>query len=265
MPLHGFGLLVALGFYLGSRISMNRARRIGLDPEHINRLVQARVGQGSSAPMVIESLDFAQLSRLSTDAEWASAAKVLAASAKRLEKAGATAILIGANAMHKVYDQVAGAVSVPVLQVHGVQDGAIVLHAVDGSEDFAGAGYTRIDQLAGRSPESLLAEIKARDERDSKRATSPLVAANDAVVLDTSEMDIATAAAAAIAAVTPAGPAPQTMTSAQSSTGNSRAASVTVLGSEAAETLVSTPRAPRPRREAERKRRREECCTMRLY
>jgi phosphatidylglycerol:prolipoprotein diacylglycerol transferase len=39
LPLHGFGLLVALGFYLGSRVSMDRARRIGLDPEHINRLV----------------------------------------------------------------------------------------------------------------------------------------------------------------------------------------------------------------------------------
>lgn len=85
--------------------------------EHINRLVQARVGQGSSAPMAIESLDFAELSRLSTDAEWASAAKVLAASAKRLEKAGATAILIGANSMHKVYDQVAKAVDVPIIHI----------------------------------------------------------------------------------------------------------------------------------------------------
>lgn len=85
--------------------------------EHVNRLVQARVGQGSSAPMVIESLDFAELSRLSTDAEWANAAKTLAAAAKRLEKAGATAILIGANSMHKVYDQVAKAVDVPIIHI----------------------------------------------------------------------------------------------------------------------------------------------------
>jgi len=85
--------------------------------EHINRMVQTRVGQGSSAPMVIESLDFAELSRLSTEAEWAGAAKTLAASAKRLEKAGATAILIGANSMHKVYDQVAQAVEVPIIHI----------------------------------------------------------------------------------------------------------------------------------------------------
>lgn len=85
--------------------------------EHINRLVQARVGQGSSAPMVIESLDFAELSRLSSDEEWTRAAKTLAAAAKRLEKAGATAILIGANSMHKVYDQVAKAVDVPIIHI----------------------------------------------------------------------------------------------------------------------------------------------------
>ncbi|WP_296677647.1 amino acid racemase [Novosphingobium sp.] len=85
--------------------------------DHINKLVQARAGFPASAPLLIESLDFAPLARLSTAAEWARAAKILAASAKRLEKAGATALLIGANSMHKVYDEVAGAVSVPVIHI----------------------------------------------------------------------------------------------------------------------------------------------------
>ena len=85
--------------------------------ERINKLVQARVGMRSSAPLLIESLDFTTLSRLSTAEEWKRAAAVLADSAKRLEKAGATAIIIGANSMHKVYDQVAGAVKVPVIHI----------------------------------------------------------------------------------------------------------------------------------------------------
>ena len=33
---------------------------------------------------------------------------------------------------------------------------------VEVARDLLDAGYVRIDQLAGRSPESLLAEIKAR-------------------------------------------------------------------------------------------------------
>ena len=85
--------------------------------EHINRGVQARAGMGSSAPMLIESLDFAQLSRLSSADDWARAGDVLSESAQRLEQAGASAILIGANSMHKVFDTVASAVSVPMLHI----------------------------------------------------------------------------------------------------------------------------------------------------
>lgn len=85
--------------------------------EHINRLVQGRVGPRASAPLLIDSLDYSSLQRLQTPEEWQHAGTVLADSAKRLEAAGSSAILIGANAMHKVYDQVAGAVSVPVLHI----------------------------------------------------------------------------------------------------------------------------------------------------
>jgi len=48
---------------------------------------------------------------------------------------------------------------------------------------------------------AVLADIRARDERDSKRATAPLVPASDAVVIDTSEMDIAQAVAACVAII----------------------------------------------------------------
>lgn len=85
--------------------------------EHINRGVQAKRGKQASAPLLIESLDGSELIGLSSAADWKRASKVLADSAKRLEAAGATAILIGSNAMHKVYDAVAGGVSVPVLHI----------------------------------------------------------------------------------------------------------------------------------------------------
>lgn len=85
--------------------------------EHINKGVQARSGPRSSAPLLIESLDSTGMTRLSSKEEWDQAAEVLAASAQRLEAAGATALLIGANSMHKVYDTVARAVSVPVIHI----------------------------------------------------------------------------------------------------------------------------------------------------
>ncbi|WP_043315882.1 (d)CMP kinase [Microbulbifer sp. HZ11] len=52
----------------------------------------------------------------------------------------------------------------------------------------------RFDQLQGRgvsvSLRDLLEDIRARDDRDMNRATSPLAPAEDAVVLDSTDIDI---------------------------------------------------------------------------
>jgi CMP/dCMP kinase len=57
----------------------------------------------------------------------------------------------------------------------------------------------RQKELGAASYEDVLAEIKARDLRDSQRATAPLLPAKDAVILDTSALDVAAAVEAAIA------------------------------------------------------------------
>jgi aspartate racemase len=85
--------------------------------EYINRAVQKRVESPASAPIVIESLDFSKLYRITDDEGWPNASRILCASARRLQRAGATAILIGANSMHRVYDDVAAAVDVPVIHI----------------------------------------------------------------------------------------------------------------------------------------------------
>jgi aspartate racemase len=85
--------------------------------EYINRRVQRASPRLSSAPMLIESLDFAQLHGLKEEADWDRAAQILGDSARSLEAAGAGALIIAANSMHRVYDKVAGAVSVPVLHI----------------------------------------------------------------------------------------------------------------------------------------------------
>ena len=65
--------------------------------------------------------------------------------------------------------------------------------------------HRRFDELvrAGRSAhyEDVLADIRARDDRDSHRAAAPLAKAEDAMLLDTSDMGIEEAIDAAAAAV----------------------------------------------------------------
>ncbi|MEM1237537.1 MAG: (d)CMP kinase [Pseudomonadota bacterium] len=60
-------------------------------------------------------------------------------------------------------------------------------------------------ELAGKghddTREQVLEDVRARDARDASRADAPMIAAADALVLDTSEMSIEEAVAAAISAV----------------------------------------------------------------
>lgn len=83
----------------------------------INSEVQRRLGGFSSAHMMIESVNYSDYARLQSDDDWDAAAGLMIRSAKRLEQAGATAILICSNAMHKIYDRVAPEVGVPILHI----------------------------------------------------------------------------------------------------------------------------------------------------
>jgi len=60
----------------------------------------------------------------------------------------------------------------------------------------------RVRELMGRGMpahyEDVLIDIRARDERDSGRETAPLIQADDAILLDTSDMDVEAAIAQAI-------------------------------------------------------------------
>jgi len=53
------------------------------------------------------------------------------------------------------------------------------------------------------SYEEILAQVKERDELDRTRAAAPLIPARDAVIIDTTDMDIETAIATALAAIVP--------------------------------------------------------------
>lgn len=89
----------------------------GLYYEAINKGVAKRAGGLTSAPLLIESLDFGQVAAMQSDGDWSGLAQMLGDSAKRLEQAGAEGLIICANTMHKIYDEVRGAVDVPVIHI----------------------------------------------------------------------------------------------------------------------------------------------------
>lgn len=84
---------------------------------YLNRAARERLGGVHSAPLLLWSVDFHQIAALQAAGDWTAAGEVLAEAARRLEGAGAEAILICANTMHIVADRVRQGVSVPVIDI----------------------------------------------------------------------------------------------------------------------------------------------------
>ncbi|MBN1960934.1 MAG: (d)CMP kinase [Deltaproteobacteria bacterium] len=77
-----------------------------------------------------------------------------------------------------------GTVVCPNAQVKIFLDASADERARRRQQDLKQAGVTV-------SKDKVLAEIKERDDRDTKRATAPLIAAKDAIVLDSTKLSIA--------------------------------------------------------------------------
>ncbi|MEE1782566.1 aspartate/glutamate racemase family protein [Streptomyces sp. SP17BM10] len=83
----------------------------------LNELTRERLGGLHSAPLVLYSVDFATVEHLQAEGRWTEAGELLADAARALEAAGADLLLICTNTMHKVADQVASAVTIPLLHL----------------------------------------------------------------------------------------------------------------------------------------------------
>ena len=83
----------------------------------VNERVRERLGGLHSAKLVLYSVDFAEIERLQHIGDWASAGRVLADAAQALERAGAEALVLCTNTMHRVLDVVEPAIRMPVVHI----------------------------------------------------------------------------------------------------------------------------------------------------
>lgn len=104
--MHTIGLIGGMSWY--STAEYYRA---------INETVQREVGGHASAPLVLVSLDFAEIRECQVTGDWARAGALLADAARTCESAGAETVLICTNLMHKVADGVAAAIEAPLLHI----------------------------------------------------------------------------------------------------------------------------------------------------
>lgn len=82
-----------------------------------NERVRAHLGGHHSAPVLLDSLDFAEIEALQAADDWDAAGALLAEHARRLERGGADLIVLCTNTMHLVADRIADAVDIPFLHI----------------------------------------------------------------------------------------------------------------------------------------------------
>jgi aspartate racemase len=83
----------------------------------LNQGVAQRLGGLHSAPLVLHNVDFAPLAAMQAAGDWDGAAAVLAAAARGLRQAGASALVLATNTMHKVADRIEAASGLPLLHI----------------------------------------------------------------------------------------------------------------------------------------------------
>ncbi len=83
----------------------------------LNELVSERVGGGSSAKILMHSVNFAEIKALTFKQDWQAIGMQMSTIAKVLENAGADCLMLGANTMHNIANEVAASINIPLLHI----------------------------------------------------------------------------------------------------------------------------------------------------
>ncbi len=92
----------------------------------INTGVRERLGGTASADLIVRSYNFAAIEELQERDDWARAGEILAQDAALMVAAGAEAIVLCTNTMHKVADTIETAIGIPLIHIADATATAVV-------------------------------------------------------------------------------------------------------------------------------------------
>lgn len=95
-----------------------------------NERVREELGGHHSAPVLLDSLDFAEVEDLQARDDWDAAGVLLANHARGLERAGADLVVLCTNTMHLVADRIEAAIDVPFLHLADTTAAAVLAAGV---------------------------------------------------------------------------------------------------------------------------------------
>ena len=112
----------------------------------INRKINERLGGLSSGEILLSSLNFDEIEQCQKEGEWDKAGEILASHARILQSGGADYIFLCTNTMHRCYEAINAAISVPFVHIadatlselrkHGVQKVGLLGTIYTMTQDF---------------------------------------------------------------------------------------------------------------------------------
>ena len=131
----------------------------------INELVAAQLGGLHSARLLLYSVEFDEIQRLQHRDDWAACGRIFTDIARRLEKAGAEGLVVCANTMHILAEELAEAVSIPL--IHVAEATAMAAQAADiGSVALLGTRFTMEKEFYRRELEDNGLRVLVPDEAE---------------------------------------------------------------------------------------------------
>jgi aspartate racemase len=83
----------------------------------INQKINERLGGVEAGKIILYSVNFAEIKIRTENNDWDAIAAIMKDIALKLEAAGADCMLIGANTMHKIADEVQSAIQIPLINI----------------------------------------------------------------------------------------------------------------------------------------------------
>jgi aspartate racemase len=125
----------------------------------LNQLVNERLGGAHAAKLILYSVDFAEIKVLTEKQDWEGIAVIIVEAAKKIEQAGADCLMIGANTMHKIADEVQAAITIPVIHIAAATAAAIEMKGLK-KVALLGTKYTmQLDFYKNKLAEKNIATI----------------------------------------------------------------------------------------------------------
>ncbi len=84
---------------------------------YFNEMVAEETGEFESAKVMINSVNYGEIRKLQEADDWQTISSIICKAAQDLEKGGADCIMLGANTLHRIANDVEASVSIPFLHI----------------------------------------------------------------------------------------------------------------------------------------------------